>query len=75
MGRMTVEEEDEAFIQENFLVTDDMREKNRLLCEELRGQLILAPLTRGNHLPFRKLCLQMGCQVTMSEMAFAKQVR
>ena len=71
-GRLSVEEEDEDFMRENFNLSDELRFKNRLLCEDLKGQLILAPLTRGNHLPFRKLCIQMGAKVTMSEMAFSK---
>jgi hypothetical protein len=48
--------------------------RNAALVERLRGQLILAPLTRGNSLPFRRLCAEYGAQVTFSEMAFARQV-
>ena len=43
-------------------------ERNAALVERLRGQLILAPLTRGNHLPFRRLCAELGATVTMSEV-------
>jgi len=45
-----------------------------LLVEQLRGQTILAPLTRGNNLPFRRLCAEFGAEVTMSEMGFARQL-
>ena len=35
---------------------------------------ILAPLTKGGNLPFRRLCVDFGAPITMSEMAYAKQV-
>ena len=41
---------------------------------EFRGRVFLAPLTKGGNLPFRRLCLQHGCAVTMGEMAYAYQV-
>lgn len=45
------------------------------LASSLRGNLILAPLTRGNNLPFRRLCAEdFGCGVTMSEMIFARNL-
>ncbi|KAL4424986.1 hypothetical protein ABPG77_002871 [Micractinium sp. CCAP 211/92] len=52
----------------------DQLARNAALVERLRGQLILAPLTRGNHLPFRRLCADFGAEVTLSEMAFARQL-
>jgi tRNA-dihydrouridine synthase 3 len=39
-----------------------------------RGRVILAPLTKGGNLPFRRLLLAHGCTVTMGEMAYAYQV-
>lgn len=40
-----------------------------------RGRVFLAPLTKGGNLPFRRLCLAHGCEVTMGEMAYAYQVK
>lgn len=48
--------------------------RNAALVERLRGQLMLAPLTRGGCLPFRRLCAAHGAKVTYSEMAFARQL-
>ena len=37
-------------------------------------RVILAPLTKGGNLPFRRVCLDFGAEVTTSEMAYARQV-
>ena len=37
-------------------------------------RVILAPLTKGGNLPFRRLCTDFGAEVTTSEMAYARQV-
>ncbi len=39
-----------------------------------QGQTILSPLTKGGNLPFRKLCVSFGAQITVSEMAYARQL-
>ena len=41
---------------------------------DFSGRVFLAPLTKGGNLPFRRLCIAHGCEVTMSEMAYAYQL-
>ena len=36
-----------------------------------QNKLILAPLTKGGHVPFRRLCESYGADITVSEMAYA----
>ena len=38
------------------------------------ARFVLAPLTRGGNQPFRELLVEHGCEATMGEMAFARQV-
>jgi tRNA-dihydrouridine synthase 3 len=39
---------------------------------KIQGQLILAPLTRGGNLPFRRLCSDFGMEVSYSEMVYSR---
>ena len=55
-------------------LTSEHIQRNSELVEKLRGQVILAPLTRGNNLPFRRLCADFGADVTTSEMGFARNL-
>ena len=41
---------------------------------DLTDQMILAPLTRGGNLPYRRLCADLGCRISMSEMVYARSL-
>jgi tRNA-dihydrouridine synthase 3 len=45
------------------------------LRDTLRDGLVLAPMTKGCNLPYRRLCHELGARVTMSEMAVARRLR
>lgn len=41
---------------------------------DLSGKMILAPLTRGGNLPFRRLCADFGMEISMGEMIYARNL-
>jgi len=45
-----------------------------LIQQSLTGKMILAPLTRGGNLPFRRLCSDFGMEVSLSEMIYARSL-
>jgi tRNA-dihydrouridine synthase 3 len=45
------------------------------LRDTLRDALILAPMTKGSNLPYRRLCQEFGARITMSEMTVARRLK
>jgi tRNA-dihydrouridine synthase 3 len=45
------------------------------LRELLTGALVMAPMTKGSNLPYRRLCVELGARVTMSEMTVARRLK
>lgn len=45
------------------------------LADTLRGALVLAPMTRGSNLPYRRLCVELGARVLVSEMVVARRLK
>ncbi len=41
----------------------------------LSGAVVMAPMTKGSNLPYRRLCLELGARVTMSEMTVARRLK
>lgn len=45
------------------------------LREVLTGAVVMAPMTKGSNLPYRRLCVEMGARVTISEMTVARRLK
>ena len=41
------------------------------LREILTDAVVMAPMTKGSNLPYRRLCVELGARVTISEMTVA----
>src|SRR5262245_30614408 len=39
-----------------------------------RDSVVMAPMTKGGNLPYRRLCSELGATITMGEMALARQL-
>jgi len=43
--------------------------------EMLRGAVVMAPMTKGSNLPYRRLCIELGARVLVSEMVVARRLK
>ena len=41
----------------------------------LAGAIVMAPMTKGSNLPYRRLCIELGAQITISEMTLARRLK
>lgn len=42
---------------------------------ELPGALVMGPMTKGSNLPYRRLAVELGARVTVSEMTLARRLK
>ena len=45
------------------------------LRDVLTGAVVMAPMTKGSNLPYRRLCVELGAGVTVSEMTLARRLK
>ncbi|MGQ0736313.1 MAG: tRNA-dihydrouridine synthase family protein [Acidobacteriota bacterium] len=45
------------------------------LTQLLQGAVVMAPMTKGSNLPYRRLCVELGASITVSEMTVAKRLK
>lgn len=43
--------------------------------DRLAGALIMGPMTKGSNLPYRRLCVELGAGITVSEMTVARRLK
>jgi tRNA-dihydrouridine synthase 3 len=43
--------------------------------ERLTDAVVMAPMTKGSNLPYRRLCVELGATVTVSEMTLARRLK
>jgi len=54
---------------------DDQDSSSSSFSSAMKGKMILAPLTRGGNLPFRRLCSDLfGMETSISEMIYARSL-
>ena len=43
--------------------------------QSLHGALVMGPMTKGSNLPYRRLCVELGARITVSEMTVARRLK
>jgi tRNA-dihydrouridine synthase 3 len=43
--------------------------------ERIQGAVVLAPMAKGCNLPYRRLCVELGARITVSEMTLARRLK
>jgi tRNA-dihydrouridine synthase 3 len=43
--------------------------------ESLAGAVVMSPMTKGSNLPYRRLCVELGARVVVSEMVVARRLK
>ena len=43
--------------------------------ESMTGAVVVAPMTKGSNLPFRRMCVELGARVLVSEMVVARRLK
>ena len=43
--------------------------------QTLAGAIVMAPMTKGSNLPYRRLCMELGARVLVSEMVVARRLK
>jgi tRNA-dihydrouridine synthase 3 len=51
------------------------RHKHVIFNDLLRGAVVMAPMTKGSNLPYRRLCVELGARITVSEMTVARRLK
>jgi tRNA-dihydrouridine synthase 3 len=43
--------------------------------EQLHDAVVMGPMTKGSNLPYRRLCVELGARITVSEMTLARRLK
>ncbi|CAJ0930979.1 unnamed protein product, partial [Mesorhabditis belari] len=69
------DQEDASILKGTTNMIGSMERERRIMsAKELNEKLYVAPLTTVGNLPFRRLCVEMGAEITCSEMALATSI-
>src|SRR5690606_39621070 len=55
--------------------SSDVCSSDLSLLDALPGTLVMAPMAKGSNLPYRRLCVELGARVLVSEMVVARRLK